>query len=125
MCFDKDASLNASERFQCVCPPGLIGDGITSCNVYSYETRFSLVKRGVALDTFDKAAFKLVLASRGVIPAEIPENRLSIMFSEYLGGASSRRLLQSGSPDTQVDVAIFSETVGEMNTITQVGLAHF
>ena len=123
MCYDKDAALNASVRFECICPPGMIGDGIHSCNVFAYETRFSVVRKGVSLDSFDRSAFKLVLASRNVIPAWVAENRISVMYSEYIsagGGAGQRRLLQaSQSPDTQVDVAIFSETVADMNMITQ------
>jgi cysteine-rich repeat protein len=120
-CFDKDAALNVSQRYECICPPGMIGDGITSCSVFSYETRFSVVKRGVSLDSFDRAAFKMVLGSRLVVLSWVAENRISIMYSEYTSsGTTGRRLLQATqSPDTQIDVSIFSETVGEMNNITQ------
>jgi len=122
MCFDKDAALNASVRYECICPLGMIGDGIESCSVFSYETRFSVVKKGVTLDSFDRASFKMVLGSRKVIPSWISENRVTIMYSEYkASGGGQRRLLQSSSqsPDTQIDVSVFSETVGEMNNITE------
>jgi hypothetical protein len=118
MCLDRDASLNASHRFECQCPPGLIGDGITSCNVYAYETRFSLVRKGVSASSFDKAAFQMILVSRGVIPSTLPQNRISITVSQYTAPVN-RRLLQNETSDTQVDVTIFSETVADMNSMTQ------
>jgi hypothetical protein len=68
ICLDNDAAVNASQRFECVCPPGLIGDGTASCDVYSYETRFSVAKVGTPESSFDKAAFQMVLFSRGVLP---------------------------------------------------------
>ncbi len=60
-----------SQRFECVCPPGLIGDGMTSCDIYSYETRFSVAKEDTPESSFDKAAFQMVLFSRGVEDEEL------------------------------------------------------
>lgn len=126
ICLDKDAAVNASERYECVCPPGLIGDGTSSCEVYSYETRFSVAKVGVPVSSFDRAAFMLVMFSRGIVPETMPQSRISITVSQYTapppsGSRRSRKLLQQEQqemPDSLVDVVIFSQTVGDMNDVT-------
>jgi hypothetical protein len=102
ICLDKDASVNSSTKFECVCPPGLIGDGISSCNLYAYGTLFSLLQTGVTLESFDKSAFQMVLTSRNVIPVDVPSHRISIAASEYFAPSNStgRRLLSSSDDAT-------------------------
>ena len=151
VCLDKDAAVNASQRYECVCPPGLIGDGVSTCSVNAYETRFSLVRRGVSHMDFDTGALKIVLYSTGVLSNSIQPERVRVVAYEYNGGAQpSRRALSLGgeesglttpgqaklanyhqqverhggrallqASDTQIDVTVFSETVAEMDQITQ------
>ena len=165
ICLDKDSTVNATDRYECICPPGLFGDGVASCNVNAYQTKFSLVQRGVSFESFDVPSFKTLLYSNGVIPAIVPPEKVSVTVSAYIpptnldgGGArrvlsspladhevlssharlhdykmdllrsastssstatQRRHLLQQASQDAQVDVTIFSETVGEMNQILQ------
>jgi hypothetical protein len=114
VCIDSDAS-NSNEKFECVCPPGLLGDGINECKVYAYETVFSFIKTNQDLETFDKDAFKQALLDSGVIPAGIPLYR--ILVTVTLAPQQGRRQAEpTGS--VLIEVTVYSESTTEQQSVT-------
>jgi hypothetical protein len=76
-CKNLDGTLRQG-RFECICPPGMIGDGLVYCDVFLYRTFFVVRTPGVTPDTFDGQAFLTELYETGVIPAWIPRDVVAL-----------------------------------------------
>lgn len=126
ICMDSDAVATPNQKYQCICPPGLIGDGIQDCQVYPFQTRFSLVKSNQQAASFDKEAFKTFLQSSGAVPADVAPSRILIEVAVYNNNAgtrrlkgSSRALLQaSGSDSVLITVTVASLTAEDQLAVT-------
>ncbi len=90
-CIDQDATVNASQLFQCVCPPGLVGDGVEKCNVIQYETRLTLEQPGTTTSKFDEAAFKQMLYNTGAVPTTVQPENLIVSVSD---SSARRRMMR-------------------------------
>lgn len=116
ICKDKDPTATGSapdQKFECTCPPGLLGDGVEECKVFAYPTKFSFSKTGtVDVETFDKEAFKQLLLTSGVIPAGIPPYRIQITLRQVI--QQQRRQ----SATTIIDVTVYSEDSAGQQTVT-------
>lgn len=77
------------QGFTCVCPPGLIGDGIAECRLYAYLTRFVLVNPTADILTFNTDLFKEFLLSSNVVPQGISLARISVNAQAGTSGTSS------------------------------------
>jgi hypothetical protein len=42
----------ANIKYQCVCPTGWTGDGVSSCNLHTYNTKFRLARQDTSVATF-------------------------------------------------------------------------
>lgn len=67
---EQDATAGMGTH-NCHCPPGMVGDGVTRCDVYSYFTIFSIGVNGVDPAWFDKESALDRLYEIGVIPSSI------------------------------------------------------
>jgi hypothetical protein len=52
-CEDRDATVNGSLLYECICPPGLVGDGVTSCDLPKFQTQLTLGQAGTTIEEFD------------------------------------------------------------------------
>ena len=126
ICVDKDAvSTDPAQLFECVCPPGLVGDGINECQVYSFQTRFTLIKTNAEASSFDKEAFKQYLITSGTISSSISPSRILVEVVDYNGSGgnnNARRLLQvrqlQQSGSILITVTISSLTAEDQQTVT-------
>lgn len=136
---------NASKGFECVCPPGLIGDGVTSCELYAYQTSFAVAAPPEPIETFNPDTFKDFLLTSGVVPGPcllcaffVPGESAFLTFLTRAGDISkdridvevipadsrrsleivSRKLLQSDSGSYTVVVTVSSTTAADQNLIT-------
>lgn len=121
ICLDKDAvSTNSTQLFQCVCPPGLIGNGIDECQIYAFQTKFSLIKTNQDAASFNVNEFKQFLLSSGAVPLNISPSRILVEVLPYTEAATTRRLLQQ-SPSVGsiiIKVTISSLTAEEQVNVT-------
>ena len=56
-CEDRDATLNASLPYECVCPPGMVGDGVASCDLPKFQTQLKLEQPGTTIEEFDEVYY--------------------------------------------------------------------
>lgn len=85
----------ATSGFECVCPPGLIGDGVSECQLYAYITRFTVENPSISAASFNEQQFKTLLIESTVIPSNISLDRISLQVQDNSGGGGggSRRSL--------------------------------
>jgi hypothetical protein len=100
VCVDRNgASSPAGEAgFECVCPPGLLGDGVSECRLYAYLTEFTVANPSISKSSFDKAAFMELLISSVAIPYNISLYRINLVVDDYSAAAApspGRRALSS------------------------------
>lgn len=88
---DLDATINAENRFACVCPPGLLGDGVSSCDLPKYQTQLTLAQPGVTVEEFDNVAFKNMLYDSGALPAGIDPNMVLVTVKDAAANSGRRR----------------------------------
>lgn len=117
ICTDMDDGLTDSAMYTCSCPPGMLGDGIATCAVYEYETKFVVtVSTAVTVETFNVTAFKELLYATGVIPPSVPEYRVVVTVAATTTG-TGRRLLQTGG-GVDVGVSVMSTSEQEQAAMT-------
>ena len=100
VCVDRNgASSPAGEAgFECVCPPGLLGDGVSECRLYAYLTEFTVANPSISKSSFDEAAFMELLISSVAIPYNISLYRINLDVGDYSAAAApspGRRVLSS------------------------------
>lgn len=118
VCSDKDATLNASLLYECICPPGMAGDGVTTCELVQYQTQLKLEQPGTTVQEFDEAAFKSMLYSTGAVPATVDPSSVYVIVSDSASGGAARRLLQASGSGIQITVTIYSESQELMSNVT-------
>jgi len=102
VCEDRDATVNASLPYVCVCPPGLVGDGIAKCDVIEYKTSLTLQQPGTTVSEFDATAFKQMLYTTGTVPSNVDPTKVVVIVSDT--SVRRRRLLQApGGDDDEYD----------------------
>lgn len=95
------AAAGATKGFDCICPPGLLGDGVSECQLYAYLTEFTVANPTLTAESFDAAAFKDLLISSEAVPYNISRQRISLSVGDYTPPSpppppsSSRRSLSS------------------------------
>ena len=128
ICSDLNGAASAATKgYECICPPGLLGDGVSECQMYAYLTRFELALADTPLASFNELAFKQQLISSGIVPLNISLARISLDARSFtpagtgrrslLPSSKSRKLLQV-TEGTAVVVTISSVSVGEQNVMT-------
>lgn len=81
----------AKHGYECICPPGLLGNGISECRLYAYVTQFTVANPTLAITAFDAYTFKMMLYNTGTIPF-IGINRITISnVQEYVPANGQRR----------------------------------
>ena len=89
-CEDRDATVNGTLLYECTCPPGMVGDGVTSCDLPKYETQLTLSQPGTTVQEFDETAFKkvsfisLIVLSAEMVPALFEASGLTLCISDAL-----------------------------------------
>lgn len=79
VCNNLNGALSgATAGFQCVCPPGLVGDGVSECQLYAYVTKFSVENPSATVASFDQAQFKTLLINSNTVPSNTPPERISL-----------------------------------------------
>lgn len=73
VCENLDSRLGQGSH-NCHCPPGMVGDGITTCDTYTYTTVFEVAIDGVAPSAFNISGFISDLFAWNVIPSEVTIN---------------------------------------------------
>lgn len=130
------AIASATSGFQCVCPPGLVGDGVTECQLYAYVTKFVMQNPGVTAASFNVDQFKTLLLQTGAVPANTPPERIHVEVKDNASGASARRsmfnvqkkvqqlksgsrhLLQTSSTTgVTITVSVYSLTAEDQNMV--------
>lgn len=118
-CINYDAVANCLSTYECRCPPGLHGNGRTTCSMNSYKTKFKLI---VPEASMTQEEIKFELRQSGVIPAWVNDEDVEIVFSTvYAPISANRRLLQSTGTQavTQAEVVISSDSEESMANVTQ------
>lgn len=96
-CEDRDATVNASVLYECICPPGLVGDGVTSCDLPKFQTQLTLEQPGTTIEEFDGEAFKQMLYDTGAVPPTISPDKVYVSATDGSDGGGRRRLLSDDS----------------------------
>lgn len=134
-CNNRDATVNVSMPYECICPPGMVGDGVASCDLVQYQTQLKLEQPGTTVSEFDEAAFKDMLYTTGAVPSTVDpasvyvtvteagatggNRRRALLSSAPAMAESARRLLQTSSGSgIQITVTIYSESQELMSNVT-------
>ena len=78
-----DGTLHAG-LYECICPPGMVGNGIDTCDIFYYQTVFEA--RSTQINNFDAEAFVDNLYALGVVPPWV--RRASIQVTISVGAAT-------------------------------------
>jgi hypothetical protein len=122
-CINYDATDDAvSTNYECKCPTGWNGDGVTSCDVHVYNTRLRMARYDITTDTFVESTEIANMKTSGVIPPSTPTSQISATAAPYygriatMGGTTpSRRSIVNG---VEISVTIVSDSEELMNTLT-------
>lgn len=118
VCRNLDALASAGKTHECICPPGMNGDGIRRCDQMVYMTQFGIrlnaVPEGVVLDL--QLLVQRMYAD-GAFPASvmIGDIEVSLKGAEGTGGRR-RSLLDTGS---ELQVVIISDSPEAMQSVTE------
>ena len=115
VCTNYDGTLT-SPGYECVCPPGMLGDGVTRCDIYVYETRTSFLLEGVSFSQFSETETVDILMAGGTLPAGTPRSDVRVQATVY--DPARRRLLQTVDGGLEVEVIITSDDSVSMATMT-------
>lgn len=115
VCMNYDGTAT-SPGFECQCPPGMVGDGVTRCDVYVYETSMTILARGLSFSSFSETSTIDALMQPGVLPAGTERSDIIIEATLY-SAPQQRRLLQS-EEGVQIDIVILSDSSQEMQAMT-------
>lgn len=122
ICQDKDpVAVNVTQKYACICPPGLIGNGVEECQVYPFQTRMTLIKTNQQVASFNKDDFKSFLLSSGTIPASVSPTRIFIdvvPFTGGGGGSGTRRALLQTTDNILITVTVASLTPEDQLNVT-------
>ncbi len=122
VCDDRDAIVNSSLLYECICPPGLVGDGVDKCDVIQFETKFALEQPGTTVSEFDKDAFVNMLYASGAVPNTVEPDKVKVTVTETNARRRMRRLLASEGGDDdnvqQKSIAASDVRVVGMDTTT-------
>ena len=100
ICNDLNGALaGATKGFECICPPGLIGDGVTECQLYAYLTQFTVALTNTPPASLDEQQFKEILISSGTIATNISLDRITLQVQAYTPPAPSpvRRSMEAAT----------------------------
>lgn len=89
VCKNLDGTLEQGTH-TCVCPPGMSGDGVGRCDVFRYQTSFSVGGAASAITSLstgganktDAEKFLDLLYQWGVIPASVPRSQVTVEFKQ-------------------------------------------
>ena len=116
VCINYDAAVDSLKTYECECPPGWNGDGVSSCDINTYETEFKFVEFGVA--STDTGVVASELQSVGVIPTEIDTGNIHAVSAPYFFAAAARRRLLSTQTGVEITVKIMSDSLSAMDALT-------
>lgn len=83
-------------KYRCTCPPGMLGDGVSRCDVKDYLTTFVFGIAATTPEAADASAIVSGLYASQVIPASVDRSRVNATIGTYrpdmpLGGGGGRR----------------------------------
>lgn len=115
-CIDHDVTLDAVTTHSCTCPPGWRGDGVTTCDINTYETEFKIVEYNV--NDVDLSVVTSELKTSGVIPASVSVDDIQSSLQPFFGAAPvARRLLSVRQTGVEITVTIRRDTSDLMNNL--------
>lgn len=126
VCNNLDGTLQQGTR-NCICPPGMIGDGINECRFSAWAVHFDVVLIGMSVEQFNAPAFIESLRSNSVVPsALVSASDITVLATNYTAPmvnanpARGRLLLAASvaSGGTEVQVSIMGGSQAEVNEIT-------
>jgi cysteine-rich repeat protein len=115
ICRNYDAR-NSSDTYECLCPAGWNGDGVSTCDIHTYETNFKIVDFDVV--AVDSSVVVQELRDQTVIPSYVPLGRISTETGPYFAGPLAARRFIGAETGVEIIVTIVSETFDEMNNLT-------
>lgn len=98
VCQNLDGTVDTG-RYRCICPPGMLGDGVSRCDVKDYLTVFEFGIAGTPPASFDEAAVVDSLYTTQVIPASVERSRVNATAGVYRPDMVTRRRLLSAEED--------------------------
>lgn len=104
VCENLDGTLEQGTH-TCVCPPGMSGDGVTRCDVFRYQTSFTVGGAVSALTNLSTGGENKTNAERfidllyewGVIPATVPRAEVTVQFKELRRDKLSATVLSAAA----------------------------
>lgn len=114
MCLNHAATLHTNMTHECICPPGMVGDGINRCDVYIYRVNFKLAVQGVSKFDVNYESIKQSMIDDGVVPADTLIEKIQLFVTSYNGPFNSRRLLETG---IEIESSVEVESSLEMQTL--------
>jgi cysteine-rich repeat protein len=117
-CINYDAATDPLTTYECICPPGWLGDGVTRCDINTYDTVLKLVEYNVA--SVDTGVVKTDLLTSGVIPGTVVSDDIIVSQDAYYmdqplhvipaNNTGNRRLLATQT-GVEITVTIMSDSV--------------
>jgi cysteine-rich repeat protein len=114
-CTNYDAAVNSLETYECICPPGWNGDGVSECDINTYDTDFKVVQYDVT--TVDGSVVTNHLQSSGVIPQSVAIEKILSKVDPFFFANPQRRLLATQT-GVEITVTIMSASFEAMNNLT-------
>jgi cysteine-rich repeat protein len=97
VCINYDGTLKVKTH-ECKCPPGMIGDGITRCEIFIYETQIDLEIVGITHTDVNVTALVNAIVSQNTIFVNKSTADIKIEVMNYVDGALSRPSSELGAP---------------------------
>jgi hypothetical protein len=101
-CENLDGTLHAG-MYNCICPPGMVGDGVATCDVQTYLTKFRFGIPDTPLESANATAIVDDLYTSLVIPADIERSRVSATLDTYRPDMEIRRRRLLGADNNDDD----------------------
>lgn len=116
VCRNLNAVTMPGKTFECICPPGMSGDGVRRCDQQVFMTRFGVTLNEVPKDVaLDLDALVKEMYEGGMFPKSVMLDDITISLVE--GNTQGRRLL--GESGVEIEVVIISSSVEEMQSVTE------
>ena len=103
-CENLDGTLEKGTH-NCHCAAGMVGDGVTSCDVYIYTTIFKVAIDGTLPTAVNVQNVITTFFGWGVLPTQVNPNSVNVTLYPY-SPPHSRRLLSDGEGGVEYDTDI-------------------
>lgn len=97
VCVNHVSTLTTNSTHECICPPGMVGDGVARCDIYVYQVTFTMAVQGITVFDVNEAVIIQSFLTNGVFPQGTTVDDVTLHVTEYSGSFGGvRRLLATG-----------------------------